>query len=178
MLVMIALRFPDVSLLPVVWLVFSAIPYYILYCRDLIACGYEWWDLPRMYGLNLLLIPVNLAGMLKSLQQGITGRQWAFVRTPKVPGHTAAPPSYILVPIIIQMAILASTMRALADGGWASAAYGITNAVCLGYAIFWYIGLEAGFKDITLAVASRLGHSSGGFAGSASQAQRIAANEV
>jgi len=150
MLLMIALRFPDAKLLPIVWLLLAAIPYYVLYCRDLIDCGYDWWDLPRMYALNLLLIPANLAGLLKSLYQAVTGRQSAFVRTPKVPGRTAVPPLHVLIPLLIFACIVDSTVRAFADGGWAYAAYGVVNAVCLGYGIVWYVGLDVAWKDVVL----------------------------
>ncbi|MHB8381658.1 MAG: glycosyltransferase family 2 protein [Candidatus Binataceae bacterium] len=157
MLLMIALRFPDAKLLPIVWLLLAAIPYYILYCRDLIDCGYEWWDLPRMYALNLLLIPANLAGLLKSLYQAVTGHQSAFVRTPKVPGRTAVPPLHVLIPVLIFACIIDSTLRAFADGGWAYAAYGVVNAVCLGYGITWYVGLDVAWKDVALGFGLRGG---------------------
>jgi cellulose synthase (UDP-forming) len=177
MLLMIALRFPDAKLLPVVWLLFAAIPYYVLYCRDLVSCGYEWWDLPRMYALNLLLIPVNLAGLLKSLHQGATGRQSAFVRTPKVPGRTAAPSLHVLTPLLILGCIATSTVGAIADGGWAYGAYGIVNGVCLGYGVIWYVGIEAGWKDVMLGFADRFGRFSEGLQAAPAQSKRVAAGE-
>jgi cellulose synthase (UDP-forming) len=156
MLMMIAVRLPDASLQPIVWLGLSAVPYYILYCRDLIGCGYDWWDLPRMYGLNLLLIPINLAGLLKSLYQGMTGRQSAFVRTPKVPDRTAAPAVHVLIPTLIFICIVASTAKAMAAGGWAYGVFGIINAFSLGYAILWYVGIE-GWRDVASVIFGRWG---------------------
>src|SRR5262249_46485513 len=43
------------------WLPLSAAPYYVLYGRDLCLSGYRWIDLLRVYALNLMLLPVNLA---------------------------------------------------------------------------------------------------------------------
>lgn len=50
-------------------LVSVSILYFYLYARDLIILGYRFTDLFRVYALNLLLIPVNVAGTLKSIQQ-------------------------------------------------------------------------------------------------------------
>ncbi len=177
MLLMIALRFPDAKLLPIVWLLLAGIPYYILYCRDLIACGYEWWDLPRMYALNLLLIPANLAGLLRSLHQGMTGRQSAFIRTPKVPGRTAAPPFHVLSPLLIFASIISSTLAAVADGGWAYGAYGVVNAFCLGYGIVWYVGLDAAWRDVALGLGIGTGLLSEAIEAPAAGPKRAVASE-
>jgi hypothetical protein len=72
------------------WLPVTAIPYFTLYLRDLLLCGYRPGDLFRVYALQLLLIPVHLGGVLKSLQQARTGAKIPFGRTPKVVGRTAA----------------------------------------------------------------------------------------
>lgn len=74
------------------WLPLTALPYFALYGRDMVLLGYKWWDLLRVYALNLLLIPVNLGGVVKSLQQAVTGRQTPFGRTPKVVHRTATWP--------------------------------------------------------------------------------------
>ena len=157
MLLTIAIPFPDAKRLPVVWLIFSAIPYYLVYCRDLEACGYDWWDLPRVYGMNLLLITVNLTGVVKSLRQAITGTRSSFARTPKVPGRTAAPASQIIMPALILPCVLMSCVRIIAHSGWAYGAYGILNFVCLGYALHSYIGVGAACEDIAASAAFRFG---------------------
>ena len=78
-----------------IWLPLAAAPYFLLYGRDLVRAGYSWKDLFGVYALNLLLFPVHLGGVLKSLQQAVTGRKTAFGRTPKVTTRTAAPPLYV-----------------------------------------------------------------------------------
>lgn len=155
MLLTIAIPFPDARRLPILWLILSAIPYYILYCHDLEACGFEWWDLPRVYGMNLLLITVNLTGMLKSLKQAVTGARSAFTRTPKVPGRTAAPPIQIIMPVLILPCVLISCIRLLVHSEWAYSAYGLTNLVCLGYALYSYVGPRAAWEDIAVSIAPR-----------------------
>jgi cellulose synthase (UDP-forming) len=169
MLLTIVAPFPDAKRLPVVWLIFSVIPYYVLYCRDLQACGFEWWDLPRVYGMNLILITVNLTGMVKSLRQAVTGARSAFTRTPKVPGRTAAPPIQIILPALILPCVLISCVRLLARSEWAYSAYGLTNLVCLGYAFYSYIGVRAACEDIAASVALR-------FEGAAASVRQLRGN--
>jgi hypothetical protein len=148
MLLVISLTIPDARQLPIGWLTLSAVPYYILYYRDLTGTGYDWWDLPRVYGLNLLLIPVDLAGVVKSLYQALTGIQPAFLRTPKVPGRTSTTASYVVLPLVIWTIVAINTIKVLAEGQWSYASFGILNALCLGYAIVYFVGLEAGLKDL------------------------------
>ena len=67
-----------------------------LYGRDLVLCGYRATDLLRVYALNLVLLPVNLAGIVGSLRQAITGRPIPFHRTPKLADRTAVPAVIVL----------------------------------------------------------------------------------
>ena len=62
----------------------AALPYFTAMSSDLKRCGYKRMDIFRVYGFNLILLPVNLAGVVKSIQQAITGRRIPFARTPKV----------------------------------------------------------------------------------------------
>ena len=73
--------------------VLAALPYFIAMASDLKRCGYKRTDVLRIYGFNLILLPVNLAGVFKSMQQAVTGKKIPFARTPKVQrphGHAAA----------------------------------------------------------------------------------------
>ena len=47
----------------------AALPYFIAMSSDLKRCGYKRMDIFRVYGFNLILLPVNLAGVVKSIQQ-------------------------------------------------------------------------------------------------------------
>ena len=70
--------------LSVVWVPLSALPYFVLYARDLRLCGYRRSDVVRVYALSLVLLPVIMGGVLKSIQQSVTGAKTPFARTPKV----------------------------------------------------------------------------------------------
>lgn len=80
------------------WLPLAALPCYWLYARDLRLAGYrKSGDLLRVYALNLLLLPVHLGGVLRSLRQSWTGQKIPFRRTPKVTGRTRTPARYLML---------------------------------------------------------------------------------
>ena len=79
----------------------AALPYFLCMGSDLRDCGHRFSDIFRIYGFNLVLLPVNLAGVLKSVQQAFTGDKIPFVRTPKVRDRTASPGLYVVVPYLI-----------------------------------------------------------------------------
>src|SRR6185312_15252466 len=56
----------------------AALPYFLAMASDLRYCGYRASDVLRIYGFNLILLPVNLAGVFKSLQQALTGKKIPF----------------------------------------------------------------------------------------------------
>jgi cellulose synthase (UDP-forming) len=85
--VLLILSFEDGMRTP--WLPLAAVPYFALYARDLRMLGYRRSDVIRVYALNLMLVPVHLSGVFKSIIQAATGRKVAFARTPKVTGRTA-----------------------------------------------------------------------------------------
>jgi cellulose synthase (UDP-forming) len=140
------------------FLYMAALPYYLLFLRDLIATGYTWNDLLRVYSLSLLLIAVNLGGVAKSLQQWWTGKATPFARTPKVPGRTAAQPIYIVMPAAIAICTLALGIDDLFNRAWFLAGFALINAVSFGYAFFRFIGVGEAFEDlgVTFAGSSRI----------------------
>ena len=79
----------------------AALPYFLALASDFHRLGYKRTDVFRMYGFNLILLPVNLAGVFKSLQQAATKSKIPFARTPKVNDRTAAPATYILAVYLI-----------------------------------------------------------------------------
>jgi cellulose synthase (UDP-forming) len=136
------------------WLPLTALPYFLLYARDLRLSGYrKRADLIRVYALNLLLIPINLGGVFKSVHQAITGRRTPFARTPKVSGRTAAPAAYVVAEFaLLAFWLVGSAVDAFA-GHWVTALCGIANAALLFYAIFVFVGLREGWEDVRLAFA-------------------------
>jgi cellulose synthase/poly-beta-1,6-N-acetylglucosamine synthase-like glycosyltransferase len=130
------------------WLPLTALPYFFLYGRDLVRSGYSWADLPRVYALNLLLIPVNLGGVCRSLYQACTGRETPFVRTPKVAGRTAAPPFYVVAAAGIVMWCVAYMAVDLEKARWAHAIFLLFNAGFMVYAIARLVGLREAWEDV------------------------------
>ena len=59
-----------------------ALPYFLAMASDLRYCGYKRLDVHRIYGFNLVLLPVNLAGTMSSIVQGITASKAAFANLP------------------------------------------------------------------------------------------------
>ena len=79
------------------WAFFLGLPYLLLYGWEIKLLGYHFSDVWRVMALNIVLIPVNAGGILKSVQQLVTGKQIPFCRTPKVIDRTAVPPGYVLI---------------------------------------------------------------------------------
>ncbi len=137
------------------WLPLTALPYFIAYGRDLVLCGYRVSDLFRVYALNLLLIPINLAGVCKSIEQAITGKQIPFGRTPKVTGRTAASPLYILASYALCLNWLIGGAFTLTQGHLPLATFAFLNASFLLYGIAVFIGIDESREDLELAWKTR-----------------------
>ncbi len=132
------------------WLPLTALPYFYLYGRDLVQAGYRWSDLPRVYALNLMLMPVQLGGVGKSLQQAATGRKSPFGRTPKLQVRTAAPRLYVGSVLLICIYCLVGAAVDLHFERWAHSAFAFVNGLFFTYAIATFIGLRCAFEDLTL----------------------------
>lgn len=137
------------------WIPATALPYYLLYGRDLLQAGYRASDLPRVYAINLLLLPVNLAGVLRSLHQGWTGRKSPFGRTPKVESRTAVPPLYVLAQYGLLGVLAVGLGLDLWLGRWLHAAFLVFNGGMLLYAVAGLMGARESLQDLRLAWAHR-----------------------
>jgi cellulose synthase/poly-beta-1,6-N-acetylglucosamine synthase-like glycosyltransferase len=137
------------------WLPLTAIPYFFLYTRDLTQIGYRASDMLRVYALNLLLIPINLGGVAKSVEQAITRKKIPFGRTPKVLGRTAAPAFYVLAEYALVVWWLVGSAFSLAEAHWGHAAFAFANTAFLVYAIGRYIGLRESVEDVAAALPKR-----------------------
>lgn len=134
----------------------AALPYFISMGLDLRASGHRFSDILRIYGFNLVLLPVNLAGVLKSLQQGATGSKIPFARTPKVTGRTAAPAIYVVLPYVIVAFSIFTAIRDIAAQNWGNAIFASFNAIMASWAIIAYIGIRASIVDAVLGVVGWL----------------------
>lgn len=133
------------------WLPLAALPYFFFYIRDLKLIGYRRTDIFRVYALNLLLIPVNLGGVLKSLQQAITGRTTPFGRTPKVSNRTATPLIYVLAEYGLLFLWLLGFAVDSYEKRWVHAGFSLMNSLFLAYALYYFVGLKESVGDFRLA---------------------------
>ena len=134
----------------------AAAPYFLAMASDLRRCGYKRTDVLRIYAFNLILLPVNLAGVGKSLQQAITNQKIPFARTPKVKDRTTAPLLFVVLPYAIVAFSLFTLWRDIHASNWGNAAFAAFNATATFYAIVAYIGLRNSLVDIVLNIVQRL----------------------
>ncbi|MCG6167812.1 glycosyltransferase family 2 protein [Leptospira sanjuanensis] len=137
------------------WIAVSSLPYFFLYGMDLVEMEYKWSDVFRVYALNLLLIPVNLAGVFMSINQAITGKQIPFSRTPKVIGRTAMPALYVIAEYSLLAQLLFGFVTNFIHRNWVYSMYNLGNAILLGYAIVKFIGLKSCWEDILLSLSKQ-----------------------
>lgn len=147
--VLLLLAVPFSSKLMTVWLSMTAIPYFLLYTRDLSILRYRGLiDFLRVYALNLLLLPVHLGGALKSVQQLVTGEKIPFRRTPKVLGRTSAPALYVALEYGLLLLCCVTGLFYASQGRWISAAFALVNGALFGYAISSFIGVAESLEDL------------------------------
>ena len=135
------LAFPYDGRLLSPFVLLAALPYFLAMASDLKYCGYRRSDVFRIYGFNLILLPVNLAGVLKSLEQALTGKKIPFARTPKVKNRTIAPLLYVTAPLLIVGFSLFTLWRDYLAHNWGNAAFAAFNTLVATWAIIAYIGI-------------------------------------
>lgn len=147
------LIFPfDSNLLsPVV--VAAALPYFLAMSADFKRLGYKRTDIFRVYAFNLLLLPVNLAGTLKSLQQAAAKSKIAFARTPKVENRTATPALYVLAAYLIALFSFYTLANDIITSNWSNGAFALFNGVLTTYAIGAFMGFRNSLVDVVLGFA-------------------------
>lgn len=131
----------------------AAVPYFLSMAFDLKYCRYNYSDIIRIYGFNLILLPVNIAGTLKSLEQALTTKKTPFARTPKVKNRTATALPYVLSPLCIVAFSIFTLWRNIDERNWGNAAFAGFNAFAASWAIFSYIGIGNLFVDIWLGIS-------------------------
>lgn len=138
------------------WIMLPALAYFALYSRDLRQNGYLPGDIFRVAAFNLMLVPVNMAGVLKSIQQGITGNRTPFARTPKVEGRTAAP-AWAVTTLWLMLAgsLLMGTLHVMAEN-WLYAGFSLVMACGFAYAVLVFVGPKASWEDATRGIRSSL----------------------
>lgn len=134
----------------------AAAPYFLAMASDLKYCRYNYSDIVRIYGFNLILLPVNIAGTFKSLEQALTTKKTPFARTPKVKNRTAVGLPYLLSPIFIVGFSLFTLWRNIHGENWGNAVFAGFNAFASTWAIVSYIGIKNLIVDIWLGLTDML----------------------
>ena len=134
----------------------AALPYFMAMASDLKYCRYKYSDIIRIYGFNLILLPVNLAGVLKSIEQAFTTKKMPFARTPKVKDRTAASLMYVTAPLFIVGFSLFTLWRNIISQNWGNAILAGFNAYATASAIVAYIGIGNLLTDIWLGLTELL----------------------
>ncbi|MCS5717182.1 glycosyltransferase family 2 protein [Herbiconiux sp. CPCC 205763] len=134
----------------------AALPYFIAMGSDLRYSGYTFTDIFRIYGFNLILLPVNLAGVFKSLEQAISSKKIPFARTPKVRNRTAAPLLYVVAPYAIVVFSVLTFWRDFGAQNWGNAAFAALNASLASWAILANIGIGPSLVDVWLGLTKWL----------------------
>jgi cellulose synthase (UDP-forming) len=147
---LILLLYPFEQCMHSYWLPLTAAGYFVVYGFDLIDCGYNWVDLARVYALNLLLLPISIGGVFKSLEQACTGRRTPFGRTPKVQGRTGAPRLYVLCAILLPAYCLVRGTMDLAELHLVHAGFALLNGAFFAYALLCFVGVRESLEDLGL----------------------------
>lgn len=140
--------YPFSGNLNVMPLVIASLLYFTVYARDLILLGYKGVDLLRVYALNLLLIPINLAGVLKSIQQMYTKAKIPFGRTPKVSNRTVAGFMFIISEFGLLIYLLTGSYFSFMHGRYEHVIFSLVNGLFFLYACTYFIGWKIAYEDI------------------------------
>jgi EAL domain-containing protein (putative c-di-GMP-specific phosphodiesterase class I)/cellulose synthase/poly-beta-1,6-N-acetylglucosamine synthase-like glycosyltransferase len=146
LVVMLAYPFNADLLNPILLLV--SVPYFLMMSADLKHLGYKRVDVLRIYGFNLILLPVNLSGSFASILQLLTGEKSAFKRTPKVRDRTTAATSYLVAPLALIALCAWTTVRDVQLHQWANLVFAGLNLVLSTYAMVAFVGVGNTIVDL------------------------------
>ncbi|WP_430791925.1 EAL domain-containing protein [Actinoplanes sp. G11-F43] len=138
LLIMLAYPFNAELLNPILLLI--SVPYFFMMAADLKSLGYKRSDMLRIYGFNLILLPVNMSGSIASLLQLLTGEKSQFKRTPKVRDRTTAATSYLLLPLALIAFCIYTVWRDVQLGQWNNLVFATLNLVLSAYAMIAFVG--------------------------------------
>ena len=122
----------------ILWTPLVMLPYFALYMLDLRRLGYRAKDLFGVCALNLMLLPVNFAGILTSIFQIATGRKGSFIRTPKVSLRTNVPPYALVFNLGVLVLMLVYATKAFVNGELSGGAIPIMNIILFSLNILLY----------------------------------------
>jgi hypothetical protein len=128
--------------------VLTALPYFVAISNDLHRAGYRRSDVVRLYGFNMMLLPIDVVGTLESIGQTIGGQKVAFARTPKVRSRTVTPLLFVVVPFLIIDWSGMTLLYDLLSHRYLHATFAGLNAVCTLYATLTLHGMRNSVLDV------------------------------
>ena len=128
--------------------ILTALPYFLCMTFDLKWLGYRKRDIFQIYGLNLLLLPINIAGTIQSVVQIIGGHKLAFARTPKIQNRTPGPLTYLLIPLVLIVWSIWTLRNDVIQQDITHLILNLINLTMLTFACLAFIGLKQFFVDI------------------------------
>jgi len=138
-------------------LVFAgSVPYFVAMAADLRRTGHRGRDVFWVYAFNLVLLPVNLAGVLKSLQQAVTGQKIPFARTPKVHDRTAAPALHVLLPWVIAGVFGLAAAEHAEQHTWGGLVFALVSGCLTLVGAVTFIGVRNAAVDARLGILTRV----------------------
>ena len=159
LLILLAFPFSATLISPLLGVI--ALPYFIAMASDLRYCGYKHLDVLRIYGFNLILLGVNLAGTLSSIVQGITASKAPFARTPKVRNRTVVAPFLLIAPYLLIGLAGYTFYHAYVSNLRENMLYAALNVVLACYAVVAFIGLRNSLVDLWIHGTAPLYRSTG-----------------
>jgi cellulose synthase/poly-beta-1,6-N-acetylglucosamine synthase-like glycosyltransferase len=150
------LVYPFTGRLMSVLVVALSAPYFVVMASDLKRCGYKRTDVFRIYGFNLIMLPVNASGVLRSIGQMITGQKVAFARTPKVRHRSVAPALFVISPYVIVIFSVVVLVADINAHRWAHAVFAGANVVIAVPAIIAVIGIRYSIMDVWAGFTNQL----------------------
>ncbi|MGY1721436.1 glycosyltransferase family 2 protein [Blastococcus sp. SYSU DS0533] len=129
-------------------LLLVSVPYFLMMAGDLRATGYRRTDVLRIYGFNLILLPVNLSGSFASILQLITGEKSAFKRTPKVRNRTTAGAVFLLAPLALITFSAYTVVVDIQSQHWNHLVFAALNTALATYAMVAFVGLGNTVVDL------------------------------
>ena len=143
----VLLVFPFANELVSPWIAVLALPYFYAMSTDLKYSGYRRRDIFAIYGFNLILVMVNLAGTVSSIGQAVTGARATFARTPKIRKRTVTPLLFVVSPFALVALSAYTLVHDYAHHAMNSMLFAAINLVLAAYAIVAFIGVRNSIQD-------------------------------
>jgi cellulose synthase (UDP-forming) len=103
-----------------------------------------------------LLLPINVAGVLRSLHQAARGHRIPFLRTPKIAGRTRVPARYVAALFAIVGVCLFAGLQDVLDGNVVHSTFAFANGALFLWGIGTFIGFRFAWDDLHLGIGDTL----------------------